>query len=125
MTENKEVENSYNQIILNAASAGNIEICRSLCSPEHRLQIFTATVQIFLNSGTEGRKCAMIIFDFIRPEVDLDFQNADGQTPLLLACFGKHIEVAQILLQNDADINKTDKSEFNVLQQACCEVTRD
>jgi ankyrin repeat protein len=121
MTENKEdLDTSYNQILLNASGAGNLEICRSLCSPEHRFHIFKATLHLFLKS----EKCAMIIFDFIRPEVDLDFQNADGQTPLILSCFGKHMEVAQLLLQSDADINKTDKSEFNVLQQACCEVTR-
>ena len=58
----------------------------------------------FWEATRAGDVAAMqIILDAV-PELDLDYHDDDGRTPLLLAILGHHAEAAQFLLSRGADV---------------------
>ena len=52
-------------------------------------------------------------------DAEYDSTKVKGYTPLMAACKNGNIEMAQLLLENGANLEKRDKRGFNALELAC------
>lgn len=60
------------------------------------------------------------VLELIRMLANPNTQDKQGRTPLLFACEGGHTEIAQLLIQNGANVNIADKFEkITPLMLAC------
>ena len=51
----------------------------------------------------------MVVSDLLEAGADINFQDASGYTPLMLACLSDSVDMTQLLLEYDADVTITDK----------------
>ena len=58
---------------------------------------------------------------FTRPDIDINQTNKTGQTPLMYALEKKHTKAAIALIQNGADLFKTDRRNQNIVFYAATE----
>lgn len=58
------------------------------------------------------------ILSVVDTGIDLDTRNCDGDTALILASRGGHIEIAELLLARGADPNLQDKFGYTALMSA-------
>ncbi|KAJ3117476.1 Histone-lysine N-methyltransferase ehmt1 [Nowakowskiella sp. JEL0407] len=54
---------------------------------------------------------------------EIDMENDDGETPLLLASYNHDIDVLEVLLHYSADLHRVDKSGNNVFHRCCAHGT--
>jgi len=55
---------------------------------------------------SESPKAAMVLAK--HPQTNLNAQNQVGETPLMLAAINNQLELAKVLIENGADVNKPD-----------------
>lgn len=79
------------------------------------------TIEILHSKITSGHKLNNEILDiFLSSDIDIDSQNNEGKTPLMIAASGQYDypEYVSILLDHKADINIQDKNNFTALMYA-------
>jgi hypothetical protein len=108
-----------------AASTGHTSVCKILlqnhANPNSQGQLLgtpkgTTPLMLAANRGKVGAMKVLLEF-----EADVDIQNEDGTTALIFAAnyrCEEQFEIVDLLLQNDADMEITDKSGKTAQQQA-------
>ena len=61
---------------------------------------------LLLALKSESPKAAMVLAK--HPQTNLNVQNKVGETPLMLAAINNQLELAKVLIENGADVNKPD-----------------
>jgi len=51
----------------------------------------------------------LVASDLLESGADINFQDANGYTALMLACLSDSVDTTQLLLEYDADVTITDK----------------
>ena len=117
--------NLYNDTPLHAACyAGRVEIVTHVLG-EARLdmrQLLTAE-NVFsetpLHAAATCGRSPLLVATLLQQGVDVNIRARDGHTPLHSACWHGHVEVANILLVNGADIRIKTRDEGETCIQWC------
>jgi len=61
----------------------------------------------------------MIISDLLEAGADIDVQDGDGHTALMLACLYGYVDTTKLLLDYDADIEVQDNRGLYIVLSLC------
>ena len=109
-----EIENEFGQLIPEAAALwGKLELLKYFAQNGAKLD------GVLLSACGRGRK---EIVEYLLTIPGIDIEETTGSlnkdTPFIATCYGGHLEVAKMLIEAGADINKPDKNGNNALNKA-------
>lgn len=73
---------------------------------------------LFLNDESTARQLEMVTF-LIENGADVNYNDAEGLTPLLSACRGERVDLARLLIEKGSDVDKGDRADVTPLMYAC------
>jgi len=129
-------------LIISCKNEENIEIVKILVEYEADLNIKNKNGETALDMAEKTKKENIIGFltknfdnkrlfdactntneealrELIKKGVDINIENKEGDTPLIIACKNNNESIAQILVQKGADVNKKDKQGRTPLYISC------
>lgn len=113
-TNINEIVNEYGQLIPEAAALWDkLELLKYFVQNGAKLD------GILLSACGRGRK-EIVEYLLTIPEIDIEETtgSSNNDTPFIATCYGGHLEVAKMLIEAGADINKFDKNGNNALNKA-------